>query len=732
MLFIAGMAFVLIVLHSVTFAVFSDVPSDNANYDAINYVQDQGIVSGYPDGTYKPENQINRAEFTKIIIGAQFSEGEINDCLYKNTKLDDETVFFKDVPITAWFAKYVCIAKIYNVVSGYPDGTFGPANNINFAEAAKIIVKAFNYQVGTDSIWYKPYVEKLGEKKAIPTTIESFGYNITRGEMAEMIWRLKANITNLDSYTYADLAGSVSTSGGTPVKLSGQTYYVRTDGGDDTECTGLSNAPYPGSGQGQACAFDHPFRAFPPGGTPKLNGGDNLIIASGSYQMGLNAPGADMCSRDYPWDCTMPAVPSGPSTDKPTRILGEGWDKGCANPPELWGTQRATQIINLADSNNVEIACLNITDHEGCVEQHSGNIACERDVFPYGKWAVNGIYAEDSSDVMLKDLNVHGFANTGILAGRLHNWDIENVRIAGNGWAGWNGDIDGDDSNTGTMHFKHWIIEWNGCGETYPGLQPTGCWAQTAGGYGDGVGTGETAGNWVIEDSKFYHNTSDGLDLLYTRLPGATVTIRNSMAEGNAGNQFKTSGPTTIENSVAVGNCAYFEDKPFTYNVDPCRAVGNAISISAEHGTLITLTNNTIYSEGDCDIIVEEAQNPTTVVSRNNIFYGGANYLQQGAQSCLIWSDHPTTDEPNSPNRITFDNDYSIIYNVKDEENVCPIGSHDKCVDPMFNKVAKDSFDFSLKSGSPAINAGLASVAPKTDVKGKARDAKPDIGAYEY
>ena len=40
------------------------------------------------------------------------------------------------------------------------------------------------------------------------------------------------------------------------------TYYVRTDGGDASQCTGRADAAYPGSGTGQACAWKHPFYAL--------------------------------------------------------------------------------------------------------------------------------------------------------------------------------------------------------------------------------------------------------------------------------------------------------------------------------------------------------------------------------------------------------------------------------------------------------------------------------------
>jgi hypothetical protein len=249
---------------------------------------------------------------------------------------------------------------------------------------------------------------------------------------------------------------------------SAATYYVRPDGGSTSQCTGLADAPYPGSGTGQPCAWDHPFRALPPDDTPRIAGGDTLSIASGSYMMGYGAPGADNCESDGAFDCHMPPIPSGPDSSHPTRVLGAGWDAGCPSPPELWGAERPWFILNLTDSDNVELACLEVTDHSQCVEDHTGGLACQRAGYPFGEWAAVGLYAEDASNVHLRNLNIHGLAVDGIHAGRLSDWTVEDVRIAGNGWSGWNGDIDGDDSNTSTLTFRRWTVEWNGCAETYP------------------------------------------------------------------------------------------------------------------------------------------------------------------------------------------------------------------------------------------------------------------------
>ncbi|MBM3135179.1 MAG: hypothetical protein FJZ89_07835, partial [Chloroflexi bacterium] len=508
------------------------------------------------------------------------------------------------------------------------------------------------------------------------------------------------------------------------------TWYVRPDGGSPEQCTGLVNAPYPGSGTGQPCAWDHPFRALPPGGTPRLAGGDTLIIGAGSYRMGYGAPGAGNCASAYPWDCYMPPIPSGPDPAHPTRILGAGWDTGCADPPELWGTERAYMILNLTDASNVEIACLEITDHSDCVEFHAhalggSALTCKRDNYPYGDWAATGLYAEDSANVYLHDLNIHGLAHGGVWAGRLTDWTLEDVRIAGNGWVGWDGDIDGDDSHSGTMLFRRWTVEWNGCGETYPGEQPTGCWSQTAGGYGDGVGTGATGGHWIIEDSAFLHNTSDGLDLLYVRQAGASIEIRRTIAEGNAGNQIKTSGPTLVENSILVGNCGFFDGQPFTYNVDNCRAFGTALVLDLRPGNQDTVINNTLTSEGDCLLTAEcdgTCDGSESVLVRNNIFQGQTDFLQPFENTCLTWSGG----FPHDP----FDIDYSVINNVKHAP--CP-GPHDICgVAPGLVNPSIDAFDAHLLSDSPAINAGTTSGAPAYDFDGYPRDASPDIGAYEW
>jgi len=190
---------------SPVYTTFSDVPSDYIYNDALGYVKDNGIALGYPNGSFKPDNTINRAEFTKIIIGAKYGMAAIDDCIKENIKDSWEYVYFPDVNKNSWFAKYICVAKLNNIIDGYSDGNFKPTNNINFSEASKIIVNTFGYSVTTDEVWYKPFIDKLAENMAIPTSIDDFSKNITRGEMAEMIYRLINNITSKPTNTYENI-----------------------------------------------------------------------------------------------------------------------------------------------------------------------------------------------------------------------------------------------------------------------------------------------------------------------------------------------------------------------------------------------------------------------------------------------------------------------------------------------------------------------------------------------
>ena len=162
---------------------------------AIRYLADNEIVQGYPDGSYLPDQQVNRAEFTKIIVGAKLGSEPV----------DSATSCFPDVQESDWFASYVCYAKENGIIAGYPDGDFRPADYINLAEAAKILVNTLEVPRSADDTgsWYAVFIRSMQEQGYIPDSFEGVGDMVTRGQMAEMIYRIMENLHEEPAKTFS-------------------------------------------------------------------------------------------------------------------------------------------------------------------------------------------------------------------------------------------------------------------------------------------------------------------------------------------------------------------------------------------------------------------------------------------------------------------------------------------------------------------------------------------------
>lgn len=189
---------------------FTDVPKTSANYEAVEYLRTQNVLRGYPDGTFRADNRITRSEFVKLLTNPFFLSGRSNDCLLTHFRGENSTrLFFADVRQDAWYAQDVCEAVVHELIRGYPDGTFKPQRPISFVEGAKIIARVFSQDVkaeqGFDEKWYTAYVTRLAGENAIPLTIKRFDQPLTRGEMAEIIFRLKTANRTKASMTFEQL-----------------------------------------------------------------------------------------------------------------------------------------------------------------------------------------------------------------------------------------------------------------------------------------------------------------------------------------------------------------------------------------------------------------------------------------------------------------------------------------------------------------------------------------------
>jgi len=183
---------------------FSDVPENSEHYAAVEYLKAKGVISGYPDGTFQPDKNINRAESLKILL------------LGTSTPLaSTQSINFPDVQTTDWFYQYVQKADELKIVEGYPDGQFKPQNTINLAESLKVILLSFKAQLPTTvtadpyqdvgkDVWYAPYAQYSKDKVIVEVQDDGKLHgerDMTRAEFAEIVYRLmyiKEN--NLDSF----------------------------------------------------------------------------------------------------------------------------------------------------------------------------------------------------------------------------------------------------------------------------------------------------------------------------------------------------------------------------------------------------------------------------------------------------------------------------------------------------------------------------------------------------
>jgi hypothetical protein len=546
-----------------------------------------------------------------------------------------------------------------------------------------------------------------------------------------------------------------------PSTSYGLTYYVRTDGGTPAQCDGKTNAAQAGA-SGTNCAWAHIGYALPANGTARIAGGDRLIIANGSYMIGYGMPGTTGCATAYPYDCHLITIPSGPSSSQPTRIVGIEYATGCKNKPQLWGTERVSSILDMQNASNIEVQCLEMTDHSHCNGMGSGytdsTLTCRNSGgYPNGTYGDNGILAYNSSNVLLKNLNIHGMAYYGMLASKLTNWTISDVRLALNGAAGWGGTFPGqtDQSMAGTITLSNVIVEWNGCSDNYPYSDtPYACADQNGAGYGDGVGLDATAGNFVITDSVFRYNIQDGLDMLYHGL-GGTVTVNRIWAEGNIGNQVKIAGAVVMTNSVAIGNCNYIVTKiniPYTApssGLSPCRANGGTVAIAlvdsssgTNLGTTGYIVNNTITGGGDVMILGATASqfvttHPNLYITNNIMLGDGLNVSTNSGGSDTGAYYDATVDLPTLSINVFASN--NIINSTRSgngclsgASNICSPGTYPSA--SILNNTNPANFDPRLKTGSAAINAGTTGTnVPSTDYYrvSRPKGVAIDIGAVE-
>jgi hypothetical protein len=137
---------------------FGDMPAGHWADGPVQDLAAKGAISGYPDGTFRPDANVTRAQVAKMVVGAM---------AWEITTPQQPT--FSDVPAGHWAYAYVETAAAHGIINGYADGTFRPDANVTRAQVAKMVSLARGWAMelpatGTftdagPADWYFAYAE---------------------------------------------------------------------------------------------------------------------------------------------------------------------------------------------------------------------------------------------------------------------------------------------------------------------------------------------------------------------------------------------------------------------------------------------------------------------------------------------------------------------------------------------------------------------------------------------
>lgn len=235
----------VVALNGMTFADGTDVGKHWAKNE-IEYLVSKKIMSGYNDGTFKPDKEITRAEFIKTI----------NNVFGYTEKAQ---ISFSDVKKSDWYYEDIQKGVAAGYIGGYSDGTMKPNKAISRQEAAKIIAVTYNLdkQNSTsanefkdlDKIedWAKNYIGIMKDNGFMSGYGDgNFGSkkNIARGEVAKILYTASGEIVNTSVEYKKDVDGNmiVNVSGAEirNMTVKGDLYLAEGIGDGDVILSGVT------------------------------------------------------------------------------------------------------------------------------------------------------------------------------------------------------------------------------------------------------------------------------------------------------------------------------------------------------------------------------------------------------------------------------------------------------------------------------------------------------------
>lgn len=169
-------------------AKFPDVLKSHPDFVEIEQLRQNGVVRGFSDGTFRPDQLVTRAETIKILL-----------LCFEVPLVDIDPSLFSDVTAADWHIVYITTAKKRNIISGYPDGTFKPGAKVNRAELVKLIFQTAGVKAGaptsadfsdvSSAAWFYQYAYEAKKRAMFRFSANKFlpAKAVTRGELCRAI-----------------------------------------------------------------------------------------------------------------------------------------------------------------------------------------------------------------------------------------------------------------------------------------------------------------------------------------------------------------------------------------------------------------------------------------------------------------------------------------------------------------------------------------------------------------
>ena len=192
------LAFAMVLSMGLTSFAYTDVTAGTKVSEAVGILSNLGILTGFEDGTFRPDETVTRAQMAAIICRVLGYGDQAESSV--------GTTAFSDVAGDHWASGYINVAHAQQIINGYPDGTYRPENTVAYEEAIKMIVVALGYELAAQAKggWSQGYLAIASGEGITRNANGTVGSAAARSTIAVLVYNsLEVRLMDQNTWTTA-------------------------------------------------------------------------------------------------------------------------------------------------------------------------------------------------------------------------------------------------------------------------------------------------------------------------------------------------------------------------------------------------------------------------------------------------------------------------------------------------------------------------------------------------